>query len=140
MRSARPARSSGIFEYGMWLFTRVSGLLLIIFAAVNLAAAFLLGGRKFLDMPTFFRWMFFPNPLHVVNSDIPDVTLGWSNAFWQVFAIVMILVAAIHGFNGLRMVMEDYFESPLLVALLRILTFILLVGSLIVAVYVIITS
>ena len=140
MRSARPVRSSGIFEYGMWLFTRISGLLLMVFAAVSLAIAFILGGRTQLDMPAMFRWMFFPNPNHVVNSDIPDVALGWSNAFWQVFGMVMILMAAIHGFNGLRMVLEDYFESPLLIAFLRILTVILLIGSLIIAVYVILTS
>ena len=140
MRSARTVRSSGMFEYGMWLFTRVSGLLLVIMAAINMAVGFLLGGRTQVDMPAMFRWSFFPNPNHVVNTDIPDVALGWSNAFWQVFGMVMILLAAVHGFNGVRMVLEDYFESPLLIALLRVLTIVLLIASLIVAVYVILAS
>jgi hypothetical protein len=38
------------------------------------------------------------------------------------------------------MVLEDYFESPLLIALLRVLTILLLIASLIVAVYVILAS
>ena len=107
MQTSRNLRSSGPLEYSLWLFTRLSGLALIIFAAISMAAAFLLGGRSLLDLPAMVRWMFFPNPNHVVNSNIPDVTLGWSNAFWQVFSIIMILLAGAHGVNGVRMVIED---------------------------------
>ena len=140
MRTARPTRSSGAFEYGMWMFTRISGLALMLFGAVSMGAAFVLGGRLHIDMPTMFRWMFFPNPNHVVNSNIPDVSLGWSNAFWQVYSMVMIFVAAVHGFNGLRMIIEDYIENAIVVALFRILTLLLFVGGIIVAVYVILAS
>jgi succinate dehydrogenase hydrophobic anchor subunit len=86
------------------------------------------------------RWMFFPNPNHVVNSDIPDLSLGWSNGFWQVFSVLMIFLAAGHGFNGLRMVLEDYIKNPLAVALLRVLMFLLWLGGMILAVYVILLS
>lgn len=140
MRSSRPVRSAGAFEYGMWLFTRISGLLLMIIGAVSMGVAFTLGGRRYLDMPAFLRWTFFPNPNHVVNSDIPDVSLGWSNAFWQVYSMVMIFLAAVHAVNGLRMVLEDYIENSLLVATLRFLLFVILVGALIVAIYVILAS
>jgi succinate dehydrogenase hydrophobic anchor subunit len=87
-----------------------------------------------------FRWMFFPNPNHVVNSRIPDVTLGWSNAFWQIVSTIFIFLAAGHGFNGLRMVVEDYVESPLLIYTLRALMFLTWVGGLVFAVYVILAS
>ena len=117
MQTSRNLRSSGPLEYSLWLFTRLSGLALIIFAAISMAAAFLLGGRSLLDLPAMVRWMFFPNPNHVVNSNIPDVTLGWSNAFWQVFSIIMIPLAGAHGVNGVRMVIEDYLTSPLAVAI-----------------------
>jgi succinate dehydrogenase / fumarate reductase membrane anchor subunit len=124
----------------MWLFTRLSGLGLMLFAAVNMGAAFVLGGRRYLDMPDMYRWVFFPNPNHVVNTDIPDVAMGWSNAFWQIFGILMIFMAAGHGFNGLRMVLEDYIERPLLVALLRGVTFLLWLGAMLVSIYVILAS
>lgn len=140
MQTSRSIRSAGAFEYGMWLFTRISGLVLIILGAISLAAAFLLGGRTQMDMPTMFRWMFFPNPNHVVNSNIPDVSLGWSNAFWQIYSMLVIFFAAVHGLNGLRMVLEDYIENAFIVALMRIIVMVLLVGGAIVAIYVILAS
>jgi succinate dehydrogenase / fumarate reductase membrane anchor subunit len=137
-RRVRPAM--GTFEYGMWLFTRLSGLAILLFSTINIAMAFLMGGRTLLDLPTMFRWMFFPNPNHVVNSDIPDVAAGWSNAFWQVFSTVIIFMAAAHGMNGLRMVIEDYVERIPLVYALRLSLFVLWMGGMIVAIYVILAS
>jgi succinate dehydrogenase / fumarate reductase membrane anchor subunit len=137
MRSSRPMRSTGYFEYLMWLFTRFSGLALLIFAAISMGAAFMLGGRTLLDLPTMVRWMFFPNPNHVINSDIPDISLGWSNTFWQVFAVVMMFLAAGHGINGLRMVFEDYIKRPILVWIWRALMVLLWLGGMVLAVYVI---
>lgn len=140
MRSSRPIRSAGSLEYFLWLFSRFSGLALLIFAAISMGIAFVLGGRTQLDLPSMARWMFFPNPNHVVNSDIPDVSLGWSNAFWQIFSTIMMFLAAGHGFNGLRMVLEDYIKSPMLVAIQRAVIFLLWLGGMILAVYVIINS
>lgn len=140
MRRASSVPPAGWFEYGMWLFTRISGLALLIFAAASMGLAFLMSGREYLDLPAFMRWVFFPNPNHVVNTDIPDVTAGWSNAFWQIFGMLMIFLATIHGFNGLRMVLEDFLESPLLVALLRAATLLATIAAMIVSVYVILAS
>jgi succinate dehydrogenase / fumarate reductase membrane anchor subunit len=140
MRTSRPIRSAGFIEFVLWLFTRFSGLLLLLFAAISMGVAFSLGGRTLLDLPTMTRWVFFPNPNHVVNSNIPDVSVGWSNAFWQIFSVLMIFLAAGHGINGVRMVLEDYIKRPLLVALLRILLFMLWLACMIFAVYVIIYS
>ena len=133
-------RPKGLFEYGMWLFTRLSGLALLLFGAVSLGAAFVLGGRTELDMPAMFRWIFFPNPNHVINSNIPDVEQGWSNTFWRVYSMAMIFLAAGHAFNGLRMVLEDYITRPLLVKLVRTALVVLWLGGLVVAVFVILAS
>jgi succinate dehydrogenase / fumarate reductase membrane anchor subunit len=130
----------GAFEYGMWLFTRLSGLGMILLATVNLAIAFVMGGRTLLDLPAMMRWMFFPNPNHVVDSNIPDVTVGWSNAFWQIFGTIIIFLAAAHGINGVRMVIEDFVERQQIVYALRGLFFVLWIGGLIVAIYVILYS
>jgi succinate dehydrogenase hydrophobic anchor subunit len=124
----------------MWLFTRLSGLGMIILAAVNLVMAFIMNGRTLLDLPTTMRWMFFPNPNHVVNSNIPDVTVGWSNGFWQVFGTIMIFLAATHGLNGLRMVIEDYVERQRIIYALRWLMLALWIGGLVFAIYVILAS
>jgi succinate dehydrogenase / fumarate reductase membrane anchor subunit len=137
-RQVRPP--SGTFEYGMWLFTRLSGLAMMLFAATSMGLAFLMGGRTLLDMPSIFRWTFFPNPNHVINSDIPDVTAGWSNAFWQIFSTVFIFLAAAHGLNGLRMVLEDFIDRPILVYMIRAIVFLLLGGGMVTAIYVILAS
>lgn len=140
MRTPQSIRSAGAFEYGMWLFTRISGLGLMLFGAISMGAAFALGGRLQLDMAATFRWMFFPNPNHVINSNIPSVTPGWSNAFWQIYSMLMIFMATVHGFNGLRMVLEDYIERPLVIAVLRGLTLLMLIGAIIIAIYVVLAS
>lgn len=140
MRTPQTIRSAGAFEYGMWLFTRISGLGLILFGAISMGVAFAQGGRLYLDMDSMFRWMFFPNPNHVINSDIPSVTPGWSNAFWQIYSMLMIFMATVHGFNGLRMVLEDYIENPLVIAFLRGLALLVMIGAMIGAVYVILAS
>jgi succinate dehydrogenase hydrophobic anchor subunit len=124
----------------MWLFTRFSGLALLLFAAISMGIAFALGGRTQLDLPAVMRLMFFPNPNHVINSDIPDLSLGWSNAFWQVLSTLIMFLAAGHGFNGVRMVLEDFIKRPMLVAVLRALIFLLWMGGMILAVYVILLS
>ncbi|OGO19616.1 MAG: hypothetical protein A2Z14_19565 [Chloroflexi bacterium RBG_16_48_8] len=139
-RSRRVRPAMGTFEYGMWLFTRLSGLAIILFSAVSIAMAFIMGGRTLLDLPAMFRWMFFPNPNHVVNSDIPDVTAGWSNAFWQIFSTVIIFLAAGHGLNGLRMVIEDYVDRITFVYALRLLLLVMWMGGMIVAIYVILAT
>jgi len=92
----------------MWVFTRVSGLILILLALIGLVLAFWMGARTQLDMVTLLRWTFFPNSYHVVNSDIPDVVPGWANAYWQVMQILIIFFAGTHGVNGVRVVLEDY--------------------------------
>jgi succinate dehydrogenase hydrophobic anchor subunit len=139
-RSRRVRPAMGTFEYGMWLFTRLSGLAILLFSAISISMAFLMGGRTLLDLPTIYRWMFFPNPNHVVNSDIPDITAGWSNAFWQIFSTVTIFMASAHGLNGLRMVIEDYVDRIPIVYALRLLLSVLWVGGMIVAIYVILAS
>ena len=108
MRSRVVPQRGFNLDYLMWLFTRLSGLGLFLLAFIGVAGAFLLGARQQIDLPTLVRWTFFPNPNHVVNSNIPDVALGWANAYWQIMMILVLFFGVTHGFNGLRMVVEDY--------------------------------
>jgi succinate dehydrogenase hydrophobic anchor subunit len=136
-RKVRPGIS---FEYIMWVFTRLSGFSMFLLVVLGMLGALYMGARLQMDLPTLMRWTFFPNPNHVINSDIPDLTLGWATAFWQVMQILIIFFAATHAFNGLRMVIEDFLGEGVLRVLLRGLIFLFWLGSLIIAIYVILAS
>jgi len=86
------------------------------------------------------RWTFFPNPNHVVNSNIPDVAVGWATAFWQIMPMLIIFFGVTHAFNGLRIVLEDFIGQSYLKPMLRGLILLLWMFSLITAVYVILAS
>ncbi|MGD9091741.1 MAG: hypothetical protein PVF74_02755 [Anaerolineales bacterium] len=128
------------FEYIMWIFTRISGLAIVLLAIIGIVGAFALGARTQMNLPTLMRWTFFPNPNHVIDSEIPDLTLGWATAYWQIMQMLIIFFAATHGYNGLRMVIEDFTGRSLLVPITRGLIFLLWLFSVILAVYVILAS
>lgn len=139
--SSRPVPKVGFnFEYLMWVFTRLSGLALILLAIFGMGAAFWMGARTQMDVGTLFRWTFFPNPNHVINSDIPDVTLGWANAYWQVMQMLVFFFGVTHGVNGLRVVIEDYLKASWGRVFLRGLLFLFWLFMIIVAIYVILAS
>jgi succinate dehydrogenase / fumarate reductase membrane anchor subunit len=129
MRSRYPDQGSSL-EYYLWLFTRLSGVLMLFMAAFSIVYANLVGGRTLINMATQYRWAFFPIYWHVQNSDIPDVFPNWSNSFWQIYAMLLIFFAAIHGFNGLRVVVEDYVHRPILLLFTKGLVFFLFLFTL----------
>jgi succinate dehydrogenase hydrophobic anchor subunit len=124
----------------MWIFTRLSGLALIVLALIGVISALLMGARTQMDLGTLMRWTFFPNPNHVISSNIPDITLGWANGFWQVMQMLLIVFGVTHGFNGLRVVVEDFTGPSFWQPVLRGLVFLLWLFVLIVAIYVILSS
>ncbi len=139
--SSRPAPQLGFsFEYLMFIFTRISGVSMVLLAIIGVAAAFWMGARTQMDIGALVRWTFFPNPNHVVNTDIPDITLGWATAYWQIMQMLTIFFAGTHGINGIRMVLEDYIGPSWGKVFLRGLLFLVWLFMLIVAVYVILAS
>jgi succinate dehydrogenase / fumarate reductase membrane anchor subunit len=140
MRNRTVPQPAMSFEYIMWMFTRISGLALLFLGSIGMVMAFAMGGRELLDLPTLVRWTFFPNPNHVVNSDIPDVTQGWANAYWQIMQIVIAFFGISHGFNGLRVVIEDYIGNTIWQPMLRGLIFLVWLFFMIMAVFVILAS
>lgn len=127
-------------DYIMWLFTRISGLGIILLALIGLGAAMYMGARLQMDLPTVLRWTFFPNPNHVVNSNIPDVTIGWATAFWQIMEYLILFFAFTHAANGIRMIVEDYVGLSASRPYIRALIALAWVGMIILGVYVIIGS
>jgi len=76
-------------------------------------------GRTVMDAPAQYRWAFFPIYWHVQNTGVPDVFPLWSNAFWRVCCTILLFIASLHGFNGLRVVVEDYVHRSTLLVLLK---------------------
>jgi succinate dehydrogenase hydrophobic anchor subunit len=139
MRSRIKPKPSWNLEFIMWVFTRISGISLVLLAIIGISAGLIMGARLQMDMGTLMRWTFFPNPSHVLDSDIPDIYL-WSNGFWQIAQILVVVFAATHGFNGLRVVIEDYSKPGIWQAALRLLIFLLWIFSGLVGIYVILGS
>jgi len=106
------------FEYYLWLFTRLSAILMLCAGAAGIVYANL-WGRTLMDAPAQYRWAFFPIYWHVQNTDVPDVFPVWSNAFWRVWCTILLFLASLHGFNGLRVVIEDYLHPPVLLLLVK---------------------
>ena len=139
MRSKAMPKPSWNLDYMMWVFTRLSGLSIVLLVVIGISAGLLMGARSQMDMGTLMRWTFFPNPNHVLDSEIPDIFL-WSNGFWQIIQILVVFIAATHGFNGLRVVLEDYSLSGFWQIFLRFLILLLWIFSVLVGIYVILGS
>ncbi len=84
------------FEFNMWLFMRVSGLLLIFLALFHVF------------------WLHFV--ISVEQIDFGTVVSRWTDpaqgAFWRTYDLLLLAFAFTHGMNGARMVVDDYFHSP----------------------------
>jgi succinate dehydrogenase hydrophobic anchor subunit len=139
MKTRKVPHPGWTLEYMMFLFTRISGLAFFLLAIVGLLSALYMGARLHMNVGTVMRWTFFPNPNHVLDSEIPNID-PWANGLWQIFQILILFLAGTHGLNGLRVVLEDYIKPQGLQLLIRFLVFILWIFMLMVAVYVVIAS
>ena len=78
-------------ELYAWLFMRVSGVILIV----------LIFGHLFVNL--------------MVGEGVAAIDFGfvagkWSQPFWQVWDLLMLWLAMIHGTNGVRTIINDYAE------------------------------
>lgn len=83
----------GGFELWAWLFMRLSGVLLL----------FLALGHLFV--------------MHLVETgaeriDFGFVALRWEGLFWRVWDWLLLMLALVHGVNGLRNITLDYVRPP----------------------------
>lgn len=79
------------FERTAWFFMRVSGLMLVFLALGHLVI------------------------MHLIHSieeiDFAFVVQRYATPFWRVYDCLMLLLALLHGFNGLRVLADDYFRG-----------------------------
>lgn len=120
----------------MWFFMRISGVVMLLMGAFGLVYANLIGGYGKLDAGAQMRWSFLPISFHVQASDV-EVYPDFSNPFWQTYAFLLIGLAGVHAYNGLRAILKDYVRHPLLLNWLQGLLLALWVFMFVAAIYVI---
>ncbi|SES42044.1 succinate dehydrogenase subunit D [Pedococcus cremeus] len=91
-RYKRRSKGRGNFEMWSWVFMRGSGVLLL----------FLVFGHLFVNL-------MLGQGIHAI--DFAFVAGKWSNPFWQVWDMLMLWLAELHGFNGVRTIINDYTEK-----------------------------
>lgn len=84
-------RPSDNFELYSWFFMRISGLLLVVLALGHVAI-----------MHVF-------NTVDDINFDF--VAQRWGSPFWRVYDMLLLILALVHGSNGLRIIIDDYVRS-----------------------------
>jgi succinate dehydrogenase / fumarate reductase membrane anchor subunit len=91
-RYARTSKGRGNFELWSWVFMRGSGVLLLVLVFGHLFVNLMLGKG-------------------ITQIDFAFVAGKWSNPFWQVWDMLMLWLAELHGFNGVRTIINDYTEK-----------------------------
>ncbi|MGH9787207.1 MAG: succinate dehydrogenase [Candidatus Acidiferrales bacterium] len=111
------ARPGGGLELYAWLFMRVSGIVLLLLALGHLAIMHL---------------------IHSVDEiNFTFVAGRWANPLWRLYDWMLLALALVHGFNGLRVMVDDYVRAAgwrmiCLVAVYALTFFFLVAGSLVV--------
>jgi succinate dehydrogenase / fumarate reductase membrane anchor subunit len=86
-----PKATRGNFEMHTWLFMRLSGIVLVVLVLGHLLIQLVLDGG-------------------VTKIGFAFVAGRWASPFWQVWDLLMLWLAMLHGANGLRTVINDYAE------------------------------
>src|SRR5205814_9664631 len=82
-------RPVGGLELWTWIFMRISGLVLLVLAVGHVLI------------------------MHVVDDGVGRVNFGfvaarWQSPFWRTWDWALLVLALIHGINGLRVIVLDY--------------------------------
>ncbi|MBL8023604.1 MAG: succinate dehydrogenase [Elusimicrobia bacterium] len=89
-QGTRPVPSGG-FERFAWFFMRISGVVLLFLALGHLTI------------------------MHLVNSidhvNFAFVAARYVTPFWRTYDGLLLILALLHGFNGLRVVFDDYLKG-----------------------------
>ena len=85
----RPRQS---FETWSWFFMRISGLVLVFLALTHFSLTHIVND--------------------VVDTDARFVAQRWDNPLWRLFDWALLVLALLHGLNGLRWIIDDYVARP----------------------------
>jgi len=85
----RTPRRGFNWEKAGWIYMRVSGVILVVLILGHLFVNMMLGEG-------------------VKGIDFAFVAGKWASPFWQVWDVLMLWLALIHGANGMRTIVNDY--------------------------------
>ncbi len=88
----RRVKPAGGFELQAWYFMRISGLVLVFLALGHLFITHILNNVENINY-------------YFVSSRWADPKTG---VLWRLWDLTMISLAVLHGFNGLRQVLDEY--------------------------------
>jgi succinate dehydrogenase / fumarate reductase membrane anchor subunit len=91
----RSGRSRANAEKWSWLFMRGSGVVLIVLIFTHLFVNLLTGDG-------------------ISQIDFAFVAGKWASPLWQVWDMLMLVLALIHGGNGMRLLINDYAHNRVL--------------------------
>ena len=86
-------RPVGGFELWTWVFMRISGLLLLVLAVGHTLIMHLPAGG-------------------VDRINFGFVAVRWQSPFWRTWDWMLLMLALLHGINGLRNITLDYVRPP----------------------------
>ena len=117
-RSPQRNQQRSNYELYSWLFMRISGLVLVFLVLGHLLIMNILDGG-------------------VQRINFAFVAGRWSSPFWQVWDLLQLWLAMLHGSNGMRTVINDYAEKDQTRFWLRTLlyvatVFIIVLGTLVI--------
>ena len=86
-------RPTGSFELWSWLFMRISGVVLMFLAVGHVLI------------------------MHVGADGVDRVNFGfvatrWQSPLWRTWDWALLVLALVHGINGLRVIVQDYVKWP----------------------------
>ena len=90
-RKPRTRATRTNFELYSWMFMRLSGLLLVVLVLGHLFIMLVVGEG-------------------IQRVNFAFVAGRWSSPFWQVWDLLQLWLAELHGVNGLRTIINDYAE------------------------------
>lgn len=89
LRAPARQRVGTSFEFYSWIFMRASGILLVFLVLGHLTIMHIMDGG-------------------VARVNFAFVAGRWANPFWQTYDWAMLMLATVHGANGMRVILEDY--------------------------------
>ena len=101
----------------MWLFMRFSGLALLFLALSHFGLQHIISNtHKLTSEDTIIRW------------GLAGENITVAQLFWRVYYGVMVLLAMLHGLNGLRQVAYDYLQKKWIFQGFMVLASVLILG------------
>jgi succinate dehydrogenase hydrophobic anchor subunit len=121
------------FETFMWLFTRVTVLLIYGLLILGLIGALSLSAQTGANLSDILYWAFFPN---LAENPLGQV---WMTILAKLMVIVFLLVVSGHGVHGVLEILDDYFASAKMRRWSRNFIIVYTVLANLIAIYVILT-